>query len=84
MSNEINILMNTGMTKADAERHLRNGATVYKVNEYLKFFDEYTESFDDDDKVKLRTFLEAGEDGSIWDNDLTTCDGVQYYIEYCL
>lgn len=84
MSKEIEILMSTGMTKHDAEKHLKEGASIYEVDDFMKNFDEYTREMDDEYKEELRAFLTSGKDGHLWDNDVTTYNGIRYYIEYVL
>lgn len=82
--NEMNILLSTGMTKYDAERHIKMGAIIYDVDDYLENFEEYADSLEEDAKADLKNFLKKGIDGTIWDNDLTTYRGKKYYIEYAL
>lgn len=84
MTREIEILMSTGMTEYDAKRHLNDGAIIHDLNEYLDDFENETEYLTDDEKEELRNFLTEGKDGMLWDNDLTTYEGVQYYIVYSL
>ena len=50
----------------------------------MKNFDEYTREMDDEYKEELRAFLTSGKDGHLWDNDVTTYNGIRYYIEYVL
>lgn len=83
-TNEINILLSTGMTKHDVKRHMRMGVIIYEVGDYLENFEEYADTLEDDAKAELKNFLQRGEDGKIWDNDLTTYKGDKYYIEYAL
>lgn len=83
--NELGILLSTGMTLYDAKRYLAEGqATIYSLNDYISHFDEYTEHMDHEEKSQLFKFLKEANDGSFGDNDLTTFDGIKYYIEYCL
>lgn len=81
---DLEILKSAGMTDHDARLHLQKGVVIYDLPEYLDHFDEYTAEMDDEDKDKLRAFLEAGKPGCFCDNDLTEYNGVKYYIEYCL
>lgn len=84
MMKELEILMQTGMSKRDAERHIENGVEIYEVEEFLNNFENYAEALEDEDKEKLRKFLENNKTGIIWDNDLVEYDGKRYYIEYSL
>lgn len=81
---ELEILKSTGMTEYDAKRHLKDGALIHEVEDYLKNFEEYAAELGEDDKAELREFLEVGKSGTLWDNDLTEHEGVKYYIEYLL
>lgn len=38
---EIEILMLDRCTKSDAEKHLKNGSTVFEGDDFEKFFDDY-------------------------------------------
>lgn len=81
---EMNILLSTGMTQHDAKKHMKMGAIIYEVNDYLNNFNEYADALEEDAKTELRNFLKKGKDGTIWDNDLTTYEDKKYYIEYAL
>lgn len=81
---EIEILMEAGSTRSEAEYHLERGSIVYDIDDFLKFFDEYTQACEPEDKERLRAFVEARKDGMSGDYALATHDGVQYLIEYVL
>ena len=81
---KMEILLSTGMTEYDAKRHLKNGAVIYDVQDYLDHFDVYAGDLDEDDQTELKKFLKKGEEGTLWDNDLVIYEGKKYFIEYVL
>lgn len=79
---KMEILLSTGMTEHDAKKHLKNGAVIYDVQDYLDHFDVYAGDLDEDDQEELKNFLQKGEEGTLWDNDLVIYEGKKYFIEY--
>lgn len=84
--NELQILSSTGMTESDAKKHLKDGAIIYDLDDYLNNFEEYTSPFDfeQEEKEEFKKFLETRKIGSYRDNDLTKYDGKYFFIEYVL
>lgn len=81
---EIEILVKAGSTRSEAEYHLDRGSIVYKVEDFLEFFEEYTQACDPEDQERLKSFVESGKDGMCGDYALVTYDGTRYLIEYVL
>lgn len=84
--NDLEILLADGNTQSEAAKRMRDHSyTIYTVDEYLEWFDQYTDDFEQEDKDFLRNFLLSGIDGHIWfgDASLLTYSGVKYFIEYC-
>ena len=83
---DIKIIMAAGCTRTEAEKHLKNGSTVYELNDYLNHFDEYAGELEEEYKLQLKHEVEASDDGPLvnWDMDLVTFEGTRYVIEYFL
>lgn len=88
MQEQIEILMDDGCTKSEAEKHLKNGSTVYydleeNLDKYLadwSYLDDgvggvkYTDS--------VRKMVRTGEPLTDW--GIVKKNGKNYYIEYVL
>lgn len=81
---EIEILVEAGSTRSEAEYHLDRGTIVYGVADFLEFFEEYTQACEPEDKERIKSFVEEGKDGVCGDYTMVTYDGTQYLIEYVL
>lgn len=81
---EIEILVEAGSTRSEAKYHLDRGTIVYGVADFLEFFEEYTQACEPEDKERIKSFVEEGEDGVCGDYAMVTYDGTQYLIEYVL
>lgn len=81
---EIEILVKAGSTRGEAEYHLERGSIIYEVEDFLEFFEEYTQACDPEDQERLKAFVESGKDGICGDYALVTYDGTRYLIEYVL
>ena len=81
---EIEILVEAGSTKSEAEYHLNRGTIVYEVADFLEFFEEYTQGCESEDQERIKSFVEEGKDGVCDDYAMVTYDGAQYLIEYVL
>lgn len=79
---EIEILMQDGCTRAEAEKHLKNGTTIFE--DFEENFDKYMEewSFDEEEKAEYRKMVAEKKPLTDWgiveDGERT------YYIQYCL
>ena len=82
---EINILIKDGCTKSEAEKHLKNGTTIFEdfqenLDSYIKeFSDEETVGFDEKSFHKM---VETKNPLSDW--GVVEKDGKTYYIMYVL
>lgn len=81
---EIEILVEAGSTRSEAEYHLDRGTIVYEVADFLEFFEEYTQVCEPEDQARIKSFVEKGKDGVCGDYTMVTYDGTQYLIEYVL
>lgn len=84
----IDILKSDGMTTADAEKHIKNGATIYSASDFLANAADYCGGLDPDD-VKaicdaIRATISDGKNRSFFDNDIISYRGAVYYVEFCL
>ena len=79
---EIEILMQDGCTRAEAEKHLKNGTTIFE--DFEENFNKYMEewSFDEEEKAEYRKMVAEKKPLTDWgiveDGERT------YYIQYCL
>lgn len=79
---EIEILMQDGCTRAEAEKHLKNGTTIFE--DFEENFNKYIEewSFDEEEKAEYRKMVAEKKPLTDWgiveDGERT------YYIQYCL
>lgn len=79
---EIEILMQDGCTRAEAEKHLKKGTTIFE--DFEENFDKYMEewSFDEEEKAEYRKMVAEKKPLTDWgiveDGERT------YYIQYCL
>ena len=78
---EIEILMQDGCTRAEAEKHLKNGTTIFE--DFEENFDKYMEewSFDEEEKAEYRKMVAEKKPLTDWG---IVEDGRTYYIQYCL
>ena len=78
----IEVLKMDGCTRAEAEKHLKNGTTIYE--DFEENFDKYMEewSFDEEEKAEYRKMVAEKKPlpdwGIVEDGERT------YYIQYCL
>ena len=86
---EIEILMEDRCTKLEAERHLKNGTTVY--DDFEENFDLYMEEWkesccDEEEFQKMvsdyKKMIETGNPVTDW--GVVELDGKTYYIQYML
>lgn len=89
---EIEILMQDGCARAEAEKHLKNGATIFEDFEenFDKYMDEwkfdYAEGSEDEDYIEMvnnyRNMIKTGIPATDW--GVVKVDGKTYYIMYVL
>lgn len=79
---EIEILMQDGCTRAEAEKHLKNGATIFEDLE--KHFESYLKEWDidEDSERDIRKMVETKKPAPDW--GIVYLDGKTYYIMYAL
>lgn len=88
MQEQIEILMEDGCTKSEAEKHLKNGSTVYyDLEENLdKYLADWAYLDDDLGDVKytdsVKKMVQTGEPLADW--GIVKKNGKNYYIEYVL
>ena len=79
---EIEILMIDGCTKAEAERHLKNGSVVF--TDFEEHFDDYMKEWDiEEEEIPMyRKMIEKKIPAMDW--GIVEEDGEIYYIMYVL
>lgn len=86
---QIEILIEDGCTKSEAEKHLKNGATIFE--DFEKNFDKYMEEWkylteDEEEYVKMvegyKKMIKTGNPVTDW--GVVKVDGKTYYIMYVL
>lgn len=86
---EIEILIEDRATKAEAEKLLKNGTTVFEDFEenFELYMDEWKSGFSDEEDYKkmvsdYKKMIETGEPATDW--GVVKLDGKTYYIQYVL
>ena len=86
---QIEILMEDRCTKSEAEKHLKNGTTIFE--DFEENFDKYMEEWkylaEDEEEYNnmvksYRNMIEIGEPVTDW--GVVKLDGKTYYIMYVL
>ena len=79
---EIEILMLDRCTRTEAEKHLKNGATIYSdLEEHLEeYLDEW--NIEEEERESFREMIRTGAPALDW--GVVKKDGKTYYIQYCL
>ena len=86
---EINILIKDGCTKLEAEKHLKNGTTIFE--DFEENFDKYMEEwksccYDEEEYIKMvedyKKMIRTKEPVADW--GVVKADGETYYIQYVL
>lgn len=79
---EIEILMEDGCTKSEAEKHLKNGTTIFEDFEenFVKYMDEW--NGDEEERKEYKKMIETGNPATDW--GVVKKDGKTYYIMYVL
>ena len=78
----IEILTADRCTKAEAEKALKLGTTVF--DDFEENFDKYMEEwdYDEEEKVTFKNMITTGDPVADW--GVVEKDGKTYYIQYCL
>lgn len=63
---EIEILMMDGCTKAEAEKHLKRGTTVFDEDDFRLFVDEIISDSDEEEQEKYKEMLEKKKPLADW------------------
>lgn len=87
---EIEILMDNGSTKSEAENHLKNGTVVFDDFEenFDKYMEEWKSGFEEDSEdykemvERYSTMIKTGNPLTDW--GVVKKDGKTYYIMYAL
>ena len=86
---DVDILMLDGCTKAESEKHLKNGTTIFKDFEenFDMYMDEWKASCIDDEEylemvAKYKNMIATGEPVTDW--GIVKYGSKTYYIMYCL
>ena len=79
---EIEILMHDGCTRAEAEKHLKNGSVVF--DDFEENFDSYMKEWDcnEEEKEAYRKMIDSKNPAT--DCGVVDRDGNTYYIMYAL
>lgn len=79
---EIEIIMQDGCTRAEAEKHLNNGTVVFE--DFAENFDSYMKEWacDEDEKEAYRKMIDSKNPVMDW--GIVEQDGKTYYISYVL
>lgn len=82
MTREIEILMQDGCTKSEAEKHLKNGSVVF--DDFEENFDSYMKEWgcDDEEKEAYRKMIDSKNPAADW--GVVDQDGKTHYIMYVL
>ena len=77
---EIEILMEDGCTRAEAEKHLKAGAIVFE--DFEKHFESYLKEWDMDEDLEsdIRKMVETKKPAPDW--GVVEKDGNIYFIQY--
>lgn len=79
---EIEILMQDGCTRAEAEKHLKNGTTIFE--DFEENFDSYMKEWccDEEEVEAYRKMIDSKYPATDW--GVVEQDGKTYYIMYVL
>lgn len=80
MTREIEILMMDGCTKAEAEKHLKNGSVVFE--DFEECFEIYMEEWgiDEDELPIYKNMIESKKPITDW--GIVNDEGKTFYISY--
>ena len=79
---QIEILMEDRCTKSEAEKHLKNGTTIF--DDFEENFESYLDEWDieEEEREAYRKMIETGNPVTDW--GFVKVDGKTYYIQYVL
>ena len=79
---EIEILMNDGCTRSEAEKHLKNGTIIFE--DFEEKCESYLDEWDieEEEREAYRNMIETGIPATDW--GVVKKDGKTYYIMYVL
>lgn len=65
---DIEILMMDGPTKSEAEKHLKNGTTVFDGGDFEKHFESYMDEWgiDEDGRAEYRAMIDEKKPATDW------------------
>lgn len=67
-------------TIAEACHDIERGTVVYEAEDLRRHLEEYVEMFDEEEAEDFRAMVSGGDCIADWER--TTCDGVEYLIQY--
>lgn len=79
---EIEILMQDGCTRAEAEKHLKNGTVVF--DDFEENFEAYLDEWDVEEEDKEAYRKMVADKIPVADWGIVEQDGKTYYIDYAL
>lgn len=85
MLKEMDILIMDGCTKAEAEKHLKRGTTVFKKEDFESHFDGYMNEWgvdDEEGKIEYRAMIDSKKTMKDW--GVVESEKQKYYIMYVL
>ena len=84
MAKEIEILVNDGCTRKEAERHLASGTVVFEEKDFRTHFSGYMDEWgiEDEDRQPYKEMLEKKKPMTDW--GAVEYDGEWYFIAYVL
>lgn len=79
---DVEILMKNGCTKTEAEKHLKNGSTIFTDFEenFTQYMDEW--GVDEEEREEYKQMIEGKKILPGW--GIVKDAGKVYYIAYCL
>ena len=82
---EIDILKADGCTQKEAEKHLKNGATIYSPEDYFSMLKDFPEIAEEFGIFELEQVIKKCENNETsGDTDFTEYKGIPCVIEYIL
>lgn len=80
----LEILMMDGCAKSEAEKHLKNGTTVFEGEDFEKNFDSYMDEWgiDKEERAEYKAMIDEKKPAADW--GIVEREGKTWYIMYCL
>lgn len=81
---DIEILMMDSCTKTEAEKHLKNGTTVFEGEDFEKHFENYMDEWgiDEDERAGYKAMIDNKRTMPDW--GIVEHEGKTWYISYVL